>query len=147
MILVLLVLEWLSSFHECLASGRFDVRRIPISGNTGWQDLVFSPAFGATPIVVAMTRGGGSRPAQVRIRSVTSQSFQALVAEPPGLENGTGADMEVDILAVSAGTYHLPDGRTFEAGFVETLQRQAAACRPLDFPKLGWEEFLLVAMN
>ncbi|CAE7670489.1 unnamed protein product [Symbiodinium sp. CCMP2592] len=139
MILVLLLLEWLCSFHLCFASGRFEVRRIPISGTAGWQDLVFSPAFDVTPIVVAMTRGGSSGPAQVRIRSVTKQTFQALVAEPP-LEDGSHADMEVDILAVSAGTYHLPDGRTFEAGYIETIQRQAAACRPLDFPKLGWEE-------
>ncbi|CAE7697147.1 unnamed protein product [Symbiodinium necroappetens] len=72
------------------------------------------------------------------LRSITEASFEVCLSEPAP-RNGSHPAMEVNFVAVSPGVHLLPDGRVVEAGRVQTLQRQAADCRPLDFPHRGWE--------
>ena len=122
-------------------AGRLEVFRVWVSGSTEacWQTMRFSNAFEEAPVVVAMTTTQGSYPAKIRVRAVTNASFEVCVAEPYLSADASHNVMYASLIAASPGVHRLPDGRIFEAGVVETMQRQAARCRPLDFPNKGWE--------
>ena len=122
------------------AAAKLEVGLASAPDNTCWNTVTFAEAFDEAPVVVVMTRRAGSTTAKAFVRSVTSTSFELCISEPHyanGVHEGTGW---MNFLAASPGVHMLPDGRILEAGRVETTQRQAADCRPLDFPTRGWEE-------
>ena len=131
--------------HHYAEGAKLEVGNVMIQGsaNACFQSYHFAEEFAEVPVVVAMATEDGSNPGKIRLKGITNASFQACLTEPRP-EDGMHSAMGMRFLAASPGVHKLPDGRIFEAGFVETLQRQAAKCRPLDFPKLGWEELRFI---
>ncbi|CAE7422680.1 unnamed protein product [Symbiodinium natans] len=122
-------------------AGRLEVNRFNVPGAIEgcWETLRFVEAFEEAPVVVALSTMQGPAPAKVRLRAITNHSFQTCITEPMP-EDGEHDKMSITFMMASPGVHMLPDGRVFEAGIVETMQRQGASCRPLDFPNKGWEE-------
>ena len=122
-------------------AGRLEVGVNSVSQDADcFQTVTFAEPFVEPPVVVAMPgiAMNVSDPAMIFLRSITEASFEVCLSEPAP-RNGSHPAMEVNFVAVSPGVHLLPDGRVVEAGRVQTLQRQAADCRPLDFPHRGWE--------
>eukprot|EP00438_Fugacium_kawagutii_P024982 Skav225724 [mRNA] locus=scaffold611:27549:37574:+ [translate_table: standard] len=113
-----------------LHSPLLETGAISVSGQGDWQSFSFAAAFAEPPVVIAMSTGLGESQ-DVKIRSVTTTGFQALLVVPPP---GTGNLPPVTAYYVAAqpGVHTLPDGRVFEAGQVETMsmQFQTQSCKP-----------------
>ena len=140
-IAVAVVVLLLQAAHVVCSAGRLEVFRVWVSASADacWQTMRFAEAFDEAPVVVAMTTTQGSTPAKIRIRGVTNASFEVCLSETWETDNPGHNPMYASLIAASLGVHRLPDGRIFEAGFADTTQRQAARCRPLDFPNTGWE--------
>lgn len=89
----------------------------------GFTTITLTPSF-TTPLVafVLPTIDGGN-PSNVRIRNVTTSSFQASPTEPHH-EDGPHIAMQSSSIAVDPGNYTLPDGTKFEVGTVNTTAQQ-----------------------
>mmetsp|Transcript_5577 Transcript_5577/g.9269 ORF Transcript_5577/g.9269 Transcript_5577/m.9269 type:complete len:932 (+) Transcript_5577:64-2859(+) len=122
-------------------AGQFlEVAQISISG-TSWSSFSFKSNFAEPPVVLLLPSAEGGDPATIRVKSITSSGFSAVVAEPEG-RDGIHADMTVAYAAISPGVHSLPDGRVIEVGHVQTTTTQAtskSSCRPQGLAS-SWQE-------
>jgi len=88
---------------------------------------------------VVILSTGFEVPENVQVRSVTATGFEALLEVPPGCTGGLPA-VTVTYLAAKKGVNTLPDGRVFEAGTVDTMQRQFSTlnCKGSGIQR-GWD--------
>ena len=93
-----------------------------IFAGTQWTTYFFETHFAEKPVVVVLP-GDSDRPATVRLRSVTSTSFEAMVVVPSG-SSGNHPSMTVNYMVSREGYWALPDGRRYEAGVVNTKSVQ-----------------------
>eukprot|EP00438_Fugacium_kawagutii_P008732 Skav223576 [mRNA] locus=scaffold2909:50242:53410:+ [translate_table: standard] len=114
-----------------------DVALMAWSGQGDWQSFSFATAFAEPPVVVVLSTGMGE-PQDVKVRSVTTTGFEALlVVPPPGTGNlpavtAPWTNGPASYIAVLPGLHRLPDGRIFEAGLKETstVYFSSEACVP-----------------
>ena len=98
--------------------------------------------FDAVPVVVVLPTHSG-RPATVRLRQITTSSFQALVVVPPGTAGNHGA-LDVTFMAAVAGRHRLKDGRTFEARRVTLKNIQRGNSCTGQNPEASWTSVSLL---
>ena len=75
--------------------------------------------YPAAPLIFILPTNQGVDPASIRIRNVTTTSFEIGVFEPTG-SDGIHPGMTVSYIAVSPGVHTLPDGTIIEAGSIAT---------------------------
>ncbi|CAK8995745.1 unnamed protein product [Durusdinium trenchii] len=119
----------------------FEVNQIQVPG-TAWTTFHFTVTFDAVPVVVVLPTHSG-RPATVRLRQITTSSFQALVVVPPGTAGNHGA-LDVTFMAAVAGRHRLKDGRTFEARRVTLKNIQRGNSCTGQNPEASWTSVSLL---
>lgn len=95
----------------------------------GFTSVPLTPNFNNTPVAFVLPTIDGGNPANVRIRNVTTSSFQAAPTEPHR-EDGPHIAMQSSSIAVDKGNYTLPDGTKFEVGSVSTTAQQFGTGNP-----------------
>lgn len=95
----------------------------------GFTTVSLTPNFSQTPVVFVLPTIQGGDPANVRVRNVTTSSFQAAPTEPHR-EDGPHVTMQSTSIAVDKGNYTLPDGTKFEVGTVNTTAQQFGTGNP-----------------
>lgn len=98
-------------------------------GGGGFTSVSLSPAFSVTPVVFVLPTTSGSNPSNVRIRNVTTSSFEATPTEPQR-EDGPHVTMQSTSIAVNKGNFTLPDGTKFEVDTVNTTTEQFGTGNP-----------------
>ena len=93
------------------------------SGSTTFQIINFARTYNSTPLVFILPANENPEPASLRIRNVTTTSFEIAQVEPPN-ENGAQPAAVVHFMSVEPGTHILPDGTVIEAGTVSTSRVQ-----------------------
>lgn len=91
--------------------------------------VTLSPNFTSTPVAFVLPTIDGGNPSNVRIRNVTTSSFQAAPTEPHR-EDGPHLAMQSTSIAVDKGNFVLPDGTKFEVGTVNTTAQQFGTGNP-----------------
>ncbi|WP_353661780.1 LamG-like jellyroll fold domain-containing protein [Hydrogenimonas sp. SS33] len=90
-----------------------------------WTHISFKQPFSAVPVVFILPTARGGHPAATRIKNVTTEGFDAIMAEPQG-EDGPHYDQHVNYLAITPGIHKV--GHTvFEVGTVATKKQQQAS--------------------
>ena len=89
----------------------------------GFTSISLTPNFTSTPMVFVLPTIDGGNPSNVRVRNVSTSSFEAAPTEPHR-EDGPHVAMQSTSIAVDAGNYELPDGTKFEVGTVNTTAQQ-----------------------
>ncbi|CAA6819666.1 MAG: Unknown protein [uncultured Thiotrichaceae bacterium] len=89
----------------------------------GYTTVSLTPNFTTTPVVFVLPTTDGSNPSNVRIRNVTTSSFQASPTEPHR-EDGPHIAMQSSSISVDTGNYTLPDGTKFEVDSVSSTAQQ-----------------------
>ncbi len=75
----------------------------------------FAAAFSTPPVVVVLPTNEGADPAALRIRNVTTTSFEVAPVEPSG-NDGPHASMTFHYVAATPGVHQLPTGETVAVG-------------------------------
>ncbi len=95
----------------------------------GFTTVSLTPNFTNIPVAFVLPTINGGNPSNVRIRNVTTSSFQAAPTEPHR-EDGPHIAMQSSSIAVDTGNYTLPDGTKFEVGTVNTTTQQFGTGNP-----------------
>ncbi|MEO9592690.1 S8 family peptidase, partial [Rhodopirellula bahusiensis] len=96
-----------------------------------WKTIQLQNAY-VDPVVIASPASfGGSDPVTVRVRNVTSNSFQVRLQEWD-YDDGNHSLETVSYLVVEKGSYALPDGRVLHAGTTSVNQN----LKRVDFPDI-----------
>lgn len=98
-------------------------------GNGAFTNISLAPAFDQTPVVFVLPTTQGGDPSNVRVRNVTTSSFQAAPTEPHR-EDGPHVAMQSTSISVDKGNFTLPDGTRFEVGTVNTTAQQFGTGNP-----------------
>ncbi|MBQ4832661.1 agglutinin biogenesis protein MshQ [Pseudoalteromonas sp. MMG010] len=80
-----------------------------------WTKINFQQQYITPPAVFMLSTNQGGNPAIVKVRNVTTTSFEALPLEPSG-EDGAHITMGAHYLAVEYGVHEFPDGTIMEVG-------------------------------
>ena len=83
----------------------------------------FRQTYSTVPMVFALPTNQGGEPSALRIRNITTSSFEITQVEPTG-NNGTHTSMTVDYIAIEPGVHTLPDGTLIEVGSTATTTVQ-----------------------
>ncbi len=89
----------------------------------GFTNVTLTPSFDQIPVVFVLPTIQGGDPSNVRVRNVTTTSFQAAPTEPHR-QDGPHVVMQSTSISVDKGNYELPDGTKFEVGTVNTTAQQ-----------------------
>ncbi|WP_456452041.1 H-type lectin domain-containing protein, partial [Hydrogenimonas sp.] len=90
-----------------------------------WTHISFAHPFDVTPVVFIVPEKTGGHPASTRIKNVTKEGFDAIMAEPQG-EDGPHLYQNVDYFAINPGVHKI--GNTlFEVGTLSTKKSQQAS--------------------
>ncbi|MCC1497644.1 H-type lectin domain-containing protein [Alcanivorax sp. 1008] len=124
MALALILLGPLCSVHAI----SLKASRVTLNSPTGasppsFTTINFRQPFAAPPVVIAMPTKSSADPFSVRIRNVTSTSFEAAVVFPDGTTSATPS-MDLHYLAVPPGTHTLGSS-TLEVGTLSTSAFQS----------------------
>ncbi|MEZ7490649.1 H-type lectin domain-containing protein [Pseudoalteromonas distincta] len=85
-----------------------------------WTKVNFQQQYITPPAVFMLSTNQGGNPAIIRIRNITTTSFEALPLEPSG-EDGGHISMGAHYLAVEYGVHQFPDGTIMEVGSTDLL--------------------------
>ena len=94
-----------------------------------FTNVPLSPSFSQTPVVFVLPTIQGGDPSNVRVRNVTTTSFQAAPTEPHR-EDGPHVSMQSTSISVDKGNLVLPDGTRFEVGTVNATAEQYGTGNP-----------------
>ncbi len=89
------------------------------SGSTSFVTVNLRQTYPSTPVIVLVPGDANSRPNAIRIRNVTSTSFEVAQVEPAKEDGVQPADI-VHYLAIEPGSHQFPDGTRLEAGTTVT---------------------------
>ena len=91
-----------------------------VSSNS-WVTVNLTQSYSTPPRIFTManTSSGSADPFALRIRNVTTTSFEVSQFEPPG-ENGSHPSSVIDYYAFEEGIHTLPDGTEIEVGSYST---------------------------
>jgi len=104
-----------------------------IAGSSTWQTITFSQTYDTVPLVFALLDEGsgynGDTPAIVRIKNVTTTSFEMVQVEAQSSveapsDQGPHPSVNVHYLVVEAGDHTLDDGTRLLAGLHSTTTKQ-----------------------
>ena len=95
----------------------------PISTTSAFTRVSFRQAYASTPIVLVLPGDDNAEPAALRVVNVDPTGFDVQYFEPPGNDGGTIGG-EISYIAITPGTYLLPDGTVVEAGAVSLSNHQ-----------------------
>lgn len=95
----------------------------------GFTSVTLTPSFSQTPVVFVLPTIQGGDPSNVRIRNVSTNSFQAAPTEPHR-EDGPHVGMQSTSIAVDTGNFTLPDGTRFEVDTVNITNQQFGTGNP-----------------
>ncbi len=90
-----------------------------------FKTINFQQSFDTAPVVVVTPTNEGGDPSELRIKNVTTTSFDVAAVEAPG-EDGPHVVMNFHYMAMEAGVSLLPDGTQIAAGFHSTSTQQAS---------------------
>ena len=102
-------------------------------GSSTWQTINLNQTYDTTPLVFALIDEGsghaGDSPAILRIRNVTTTSFEMVQVEAqsvvePVANQGPHPSVTVHYIAIEAGDYTLEDGTRLLAGVHSTTTKQ-----------------------
>ncbi|KAA3628792.1 MAG: hypothetical protein DWQ09_07115 [Proteobacteria bacterium] len=99
---------------------------LPATGvGSGFQTVTLRQSYPAAPVVVLLptNENPGGQPAALRVRNVTTTSFEVVQVEPTGAD-GPHPAMTVPYIAVQPGIHQLPDGNWIQAGIHSTVSVQ-----------------------
>ena len=99
-----------------------------------WTHVSFQKPFSSRPVVFMVANNKGGDPASIRIKNVTTQGFDVVIAEPQG-RDGPHIAQRVGFLAINEGVHQL-DGHIIEVGRVNTTKIQGTFAQG----DKGWEE-------
>lgn len=130
-LLSLLLLAVLISPHSSLMAAQLiaGTQTYNSTFGGGFTTVPLTPNFTNTPVAFVLPTTDGGNPSNVRIRNVTTSSFQAAPTEPHR-EDGPHIAMQSTSIAVDTGNYELPDGTKFEVGTVSTTAQQFGTGNP-----------------
>ncbi|MFL0811137.1 MAG: H-type lectin domain-containing protein [Agarilytica sp.] len=116
-----------AAFHGTRNGRDIEAGSVTIPGTaepTAWTTVTFPETFSEAPLIFALPTDEGTTPAALRVRNVSTTSFDIAAFQPTG---GSGAhpQMEVDYVAIIPGEHTLPNGDIFEAGTIQTNAYQA----------------------
>ena len=94
--------------------------------NNSWQSINFRQSYNTVPVVVTIPTTQGGDPSTIRIRNVSTSSFEVNPVEPYK-RDGPHVAMNSAYIAMEPGIHLLPDGTVIEAGFIQTSRTQKAA--------------------
>lgn len=111
-------------------------------GSTIWITVPLQQSYPIPPLIFALPDQGtgypADLPAAVRVRNVSTTSFEIVQLEPP-LDatdtDGSHPAMSIHYLAIEAGDHTLPDGTRLLAGTLDTIKYQAGS----GISATGWE--------
>ncbi|WDQ17489.1 dockerin type I domain-containing protein [Rhodopirellula sp. P2] len=101
------------------------------TANDAWKTVQLRNAYVDPVVIVSPASFAGSDPVTVRVRNVTSGSFQVRVQEWDYLD-GNHSNENISYLVVESGTYTLPDGTLVHAG----TQSVNANLKRVNFPEV-----------
>ncbi len=93
------------------------------AGPDHWQTVALSQQYADPVVICSPVSYGGAAPSTVRVRNVTSDSFELQVDEWDYLD-GVHAEETIGYVVLEAGRYVLPDGRLVEAGVADGVDHQ-----------------------
>ncbi len=93
---------------------------LPAVTNPGsWTTVTFPTAFSTVPVVFTLVDETNAEPASVRVRNVTTTSFELAQVEAENNDGNTPA-INVPWVAAEQGTYTLPDGSRIDVWTTDT---------------------------
>lgn len=116
-LLIVCVVGWIS-FSVTATTPKMEGRFIELQDtyvSPIWTQINFQQSYEQPPAVFMLSTNQGGNPAIVRIRNVTTTSFEALPLEPSG-EDGEHVTMGAHYLAIEYGVHEFPDGSIMEVG-------------------------------
>ncbi len=120
-------------FDDLLVTGAWEAGNATVSSTNGatvaFTNVSFATPMTGVPLIFSQPTQPGAEPASIRVRNVTANGFQVAAVEPSG-SGGAHESMVLDYIAMVPGSYELPDGSLFEAGFVDTSVVQGAGNVP-----------------
>ena len=90
-----------------------------------WTHITFAQPFDEPPVVFIVLEAAGSDPAAPRIRNITINGFDAVIAEPQG-EDGPHISQTVNYFAINKGIHRVGD-ELLLVDSVDTKQYQQAS--------------------
>jgi hypothetical protein len=87
-------------------------------GNDGWHTVYLGGDYIDPVVFMNLSSYNGVDPSHIRIRNVTSASFDFKIEEWAYL-NGSHVTEDLDFLVIERGVHLLADGRLIEVGWVE----------------------------
>ncbi|WP_456382601.1 LamG-like jellyroll fold domain-containing protein, partial [Hydrogenimonas sp.] len=107
---------------------QFEGKEVTLNNTTSsphWTHVSFQRPFDVLPVVFIVPETYGSHPASTRIKNVTREGFDAIMAEPQG-EDGPHYPQAVSYFAINPGIHRI--GTTlFEVGKIDTKKYQQAS--------------------
>jgi len=122
-IMVLLVM-WLpiSVFAWKMESGTVQLN--DTYADSAWVTVSLRQTYTVPPLIFALPTNDGGDPLALRIKNVTTDSFDILQVEPSG-KDGPHVGMTIHYIAVDPGEHYFPDGTRIVAGKLSTTAQQA----------------------
>lgn len=121
----MILLVCLLGYHPAGLAWQMEARSItlPSTFAAGFTTINFTQTYATAPLVFATPTTQGGDPNAIRIRNVTTTSFEITNPEPSS-EDGPHVGMDIYYLAIDAGSHLLPNGLRIEAGLVNTQKVQ-----------------------
>jgi len=89
------------------------------NGADQWHTVSLQRSYSAPVVLINMTTYNGSQPAHIRVRNVTSSSFEYQIEEWDYLDQSHITE-DIGFVVLESGIHVLPDGTQIEAGIVQT---------------------------
>ena len=91
--------------------------------NPNWVKVTLQQTYTTPPLIFSIATSDGGDPCALRIRNVTTSSFEILQVEPPN-QDGPHKKMTIHYIAIDSGEHYLPDGTRIVASKISTTAQQ-----------------------